>query len=295
MLQSFAKICESKMSAKQIEESQKEKRCFVIMPISDMEGYDEGHFLRVYNHLIKPACLKAGFTPIRADDVVSSNYIVVDILSKIIESDIVICDLSGRNPNVLYELGIRQAFSLPAVLIKDFKTNKIFDIQGLRYIEYNQGLRIDSVEKEIDDIAKSIQETEKSKGKDINSLIQLLGVKPATLPSKVELSGETSVILSAVKDLADRITSLEAVKNGKVINIRPTRLSKVNKIVELADGSFELNNERVKIGDPLFIDFVEIGKLAHITSEGIYISSEEGAKFYSVFDKDFSKISIFPF
>ena len=72
------------------------KSCFIIMPIADVPGYDSGHFNRVYNHIIKPACELAGFSPIRADDINSSNLIVVDILKKIIESDLAICDLSGR-------------------------------------------------------------------------------------------------------------------------------------------------------------------------------------------------------
>jgi hypothetical protein len=36
-----------------------DKKCFIIMPISDQEGYEKGHFSRVYKHLIKPACEKS--------------------------------------------------------------------------------------------------------------------------------------------------------------------------------------------------------------------------------------------
>jgi len=43
------------------------------MPISDPEGYDKGHFKRVYEDLIKPACRSAGYDPIRADDVLETN------------------------------------------------------------------------------------------------------------------------------------------------------------------------------------------------------------------------------
>ena len=43
------------------------------MPISDVEGYDAGHFDRVYEHLIKPACEAAGFNAIRADKNNKSN------------------------------------------------------------------------------------------------------------------------------------------------------------------------------------------------------------------------------
>ena len=47
------------------------------MPISDAEGYDKGHFTRVYEHLIKPAVIEAGFEPVRADDTSKANFIVI--------------------------------------------------------------------------------------------------------------------------------------------------------------------------------------------------------------------------
>ena len=119
--------------------------CFVIMPISDVDGYDAGHFGRVYEFIIKPACRNAGFKSIRADEVQVTNYIVVDILRKILDADMVVCDLSARNSNVLYELGIRQAFNKPVTLIRDSKTPRIFDVQGLRDLEYDENLRIDKI------------------------------------------------------------------------------------------------------------------------------------------------------
>ena len=42
--------------------------CFVIMPISDPEGYEEGHFRRVYEDILAPAIAAAGFIPVRADE-----------------------------------------------------------------------------------------------------------------------------------------------------------------------------------------------------------------------------------
>src|SRR5690606_20324262 len=125
------------------------KQCFIIMPISDQPGYDVGHFKRVYEHIIKPACAEAGFHPVRADDVHKTNHIALDIVKKVVESDMAICDLSGKNPNVLYELGIRQAFNKPVTIIKDSKTERIFDIQGFRDVEYDENLRIDNVQETI--------------------------------------------------------------------------------------------------------------------------------------------------
>lgn len=113
-----------------------EKECFVIMPIADQDGYEPDHFKLVYEDIIKIACNDAGFKPIRADDVKQTNLIHKDILQKILETPIAICDLSSNNPNVLFELGIRQAFDKPVVLIKDKITKSIFDLSPLRYTEY---------------------------------------------------------------------------------------------------------------------------------------------------------------
>lgn len=94
------------------------------MPIGDTDGYDKGHFTHVYDDIIKPAVELTEFTPRRADEVKETNFIHLDILTKLIEAPIAICDLSSRNPNVLFELGIRQAFDKPVVLIQKMELPK---------------------------------------------------------------------------------------------------------------------------------------------------------------------------
>lgn len=189
--------------------TKKTKCCFVVMPISDPVDYSDGHFTRVYQYIIKPACDKAGITCIRADEVMSTNYIVIDVLHKILDSDLIICDLSSRNPNVLYELGIRQAFNLPAVLIKDKRTERIFDIQGLRTLDYDDTLRVDTVQQDVSALSTWIQKTLAPDPKEVNSLIQLLGIKKAEFSSDTEISSEITLVLNAIRDLSQRITGLE--------------------------------------------------------------------------------------
>ncbi|ENY3129446.1 hypothetical protein ACFXAP_003513 [Vibrio cholerae] len=183
--------------------------CFVVMPIADVHDYEAGHFGRVYEHLLKPAIIKAGYNPVRADDTVKTDYIVIDIIQKIIESEMVVCDFSSRNPNVMYELGIRHAFNKPVVLVKDRKTEKIFDIQGLRYVEYDHSLRIDSVQKDISKISEFISDTARSDGNGINSVVQLAGIMAADIPERQQVSGDTKVLLSAISSLEKRIDLTE--------------------------------------------------------------------------------------
>ena len=72
-----------------------------------------------------------------------------------------ICDLSTRNPNVLFELGIRQAYDKPVVLVQETGTDRIFDINGISCIDYDPSLIYRSVLDTQDKIANAIQETEK--------------------------------------------------------------------------------------------------------------------------------------
>lgn len=178
------------------------------MPISDAVGYPLGHFKLVYDFIIKPACKLAGFSPIRADDIKGTNVIVIDILRRILDSEMALCDLSAKNPNVLYELGIRQSFDLPVTFIKDDITDRIFDIQGFRDIPYAISLRVDEVGAAINAIATSLKETYDNKGKEVNSIIELLGISKATLKEPVSLSTETAVLLDALNEIRERITNL---------------------------------------------------------------------------------------
>jgi|SRR5690606_11410366 len=158
--------------------------CFILMPIADPDGYDKGHFKKVYEDIISVACKKSGYNAIRADEVKETNLIHLDILKKLIESPMAICDLSNRNPNVLFELGLRQAFDKPTVLIQECGTPKIFDISPLRYTEYRKELKYREVLEDQKALELAITATKNAteKGEGVNSLINLLSLSnPASL------------------------------------------------------------------------------------------------------------------
>lgn len=190
-----------------------EKTCFIVMPISNVDGYDQGHFDRVYNFIIKPACKKAGFSAVRADDTKHTNTIILDILKQIVEADMVICDMSSKNPNVMYELGIRQAFNLPVVLLKDNRTTRIFDTSPLRDVEYDHSLRIDTVNAAIEKIALALAETYKNKDTDTHSLIKLLSIEAARVPEKKEVSMDTLLLFDAIQELRSDVSKLRDNEN----------------------------------------------------------------------------------
>lgn len=158
--------------------------CFVIMPISDPEGYPPGHFHRVYEDIFVPACEKAGFKAVRGDQIRATNLIHLDILQRLLSTPVALCDLSSRNPNVLFELGLRQAFDKPVVLVQESGTPPIFDIAPLRYTEYRRTRLYDEVLQDQVKVAEAISDTleafEKNEG--VNSLVKIMSLtKPASL------------------------------------------------------------------------------------------------------------------
>lgn len=187
------------------------QECFVIMPISDCDGYSKGHFQHVYEDIISPACERAGFKGFRADQVKQSNLIHLEILQSLLEAPMAVCDLSSRNPNVLFELALRQAFDKPVCLIQEVGTPPIFDISPFRYIEYRRERIYHEVLEDQTKISESIKATfqEHTAGKGINSIIKLLALsKPAALPefSAPDASSEIQhLILSELSQLRDEV------------------------------------------------------------------------------------------
>ena len=173
------------------------KDCFVIMPISECEGYEKGHFTHVYEDIIKPAVDRTEYRAVRADEVKETNLIHLDILKKLIDAPIAVCDLSTRNPNVLFELGIRQAFDKPVVLIQEKGTQKIFDIAPLRYLEYSKDMKYHEVlesQKKIQEAIEATKAAENDSG-NVNSIVKLMALStpPANIPN---LDGSNKEVLA---------------------------------------------------------------------------------------------------
>lgn len=197
------------------EELIEDKTCFVLMPISDAEGYPIGHFRHVYQNIIKPACEMAGFSPIRADEVRATNLIHLDILKKLLEAPIAICDLSSRNPNVLFELGIRQAFDKPVVLVKDTGTPDIFDVAPLRYTNYSREMRYHDVVATQSELCAAIKETVGESGgtSSINSIVTLLSLSSAAALPNIKGNKDAiafDLVQNEIRSIRSEIRSIGA-------------------------------------------------------------------------------------
>ncbi|WP_426992165.1 hypothetical protein [Methylomonas sp. CM2] len=106
------------------------QKAFIIMPFKKpFDGY--------FDHIYKPALESTGYLVTRVDDLFAPRPIIDDIREKIIASDLMLCEMSGRNPNVFYELGLAHAIGKPTILLANSKKDIPFDLQHIRTIIYD--------------------------------------------------------------------------------------------------------------------------------------------------------------
>ena len=105
--------------------------CFVMMPFGPPLG-------DYYSSVYEPAVVKAGLRPVRADDEIFGTGKIIDQVWKgINEATVLIAELTNRNPNVFYELGLAHALRKPVVLVSSNQEDVPFDLQHIRVIYYD--------------------------------------------------------------------------------------------------------------------------------------------------------------
>jgi len=112
------------------------RRCFVVMPFSDKD------LQVVYEDFIQPT-LTTGCSLHceRGDDVFGSNVIMEDIMRSITAADVIVADLTGKNANVFYEVGICHALGKPVLLLSQSSDDVPFDLRHRRVLLYDYSPR----------------------------------------------------------------------------------------------------------------------------------------------------------
>jgi hypothetical protein len=96
-----------------------------------------GWYDEYYSVIYCPAIESAGMEPRRADDLYRPSVIVQDIWAYVKQARVLLADLTGKNANVFYELGLAHASDKPVVLLAQSMEDVPFDLRALRVITYN--------------------------------------------------------------------------------------------------------------------------------------------------------------
>jgi nucleoside 2-deoxyribosyltransferase len=193
--------------------------CGLVMPISSMDGCSADHWTEVKSIIqesiesIENPRFSARLVS-EADDV---GVIQKRIVQGIYSSDIVVCDVSAKNANVMFELGMRLAFDKPTVIIKDDKTDYAFDTSIIEHLTYPRDLRFSRIVSFRKQLADKVLATHLAAQKDPthSTFLKNFGTFSVAQLNQKEATGE-QVILEALTDLQREMARLRRMQPGRI-------------------------------------------------------------------------------
>lgn len=191
----------------------KELTCGIIMPIASMHGYPAEHWLDVKQIITEATQSIDGYN--FKTEIVSNSDGEIDVIHKRIiqnlyNSDVVVCDISGKNPNVLFELGMRLTFDKPTIIIKDDQTDFIFDTGVIEHLTYPQDLRFQKVVEFKNELSRRIIATYDKSQSDSNfsTFLKSFGEFQVPKLEQTEVTDVDKILLEEVKSLRKEFTSI---------------------------------------------------------------------------------------
>lgn len=167
------------------------KTCFVIAPIGSPSSETRKRSDQVLRHIIRPAVNPFNYNAIRADEIDEPGIITSQVIQYVIESPLVIADLTEHNPNVFYELAIRHAITKPLVQIIREGDAIPFDVSAMRVV-YVDLSNPDSVEEARSQVTEQIKALERDPSRidtPISVSLDLQRLRRSNNPEERSLAG----------------------------------------------------------------------------------------------------------
>lgn len=230
--------------------------CGIIMPISSIDNCSETHWKEVKG-IITDAVEAAGFEAQLVSEANDSGIIQKRIVQNLYKNDIVICDVSCKNPNVMFELGMRLAFDKPTIIVMDNMTKYSFDTAPIEHLGYPRDLSY----YQILDFKKTL--TEKIKGTidaakqpDYTTFLKNFGeFQVATIENKKGSLDE--VVLSRLDDMTRQISEIRVNQRVRIIE-RPESESETEEINKLTRKLIEQYCAENKISESILYETNEV-------------------------------------
>lgn len=226
--------------------------CGLIMPIATNDVGTAEHWSQVRTIIedaLKNTDLKVQMVS-ESDEV---NVIHHNIVTNIFSNDIVICDVSSRNPNVMFELGMRLTFDKPVVIIKDRETPFSFDVGNIQHLEYPRSLNYIEIQKFQDDLkTKTLATLTVSKGKGYSPFLSHYKIKHLAKIDTEEV-GREDFIISSLNEMKSEIKRLSTRPSNP-----PVFSYKKNNIDEVSGDAVKVTESLISIiGDGIYGDLAD--------------------------------------
>lgn len=223
-------------------------KCGLVMPISAFDECAEQHWADVRG-ILTAAIENAGFQANLVSDADDVGIIQKRIIQNLYDNPIVVCDVSGKNPNVMFELGIRLAFDKPTIIVKDNVTTYSFDTAPIEHLEYPRDLRFNNIVTFKNELRDKIVGTHKKATEDdsYTTFLKHFGQFHISKLETKEVSKEDFIIeeLRSIRRAVNRLNKKRVDRND--LSTRDHRLHKRNDIdVCLNNVDSTISNEAVE-------------------------------------------------
>lgn len=182
--------------------------CGIIMPIAAMPPkYDASHWSDV-RKIFDVAIIKAGMRPQIVSDSFESDVIQQRIISNLYDNPVVVCDVSGLNPNVMFELGMRITFKQPVIIVTDDFASIPFDTKVIEHLGYPRDLHIHKTNLFIEKLSGRIRHlNEQKETGNFRSFIENFGTFDVLEPTKKVVEADQLILerLNALDNSISRI------------------------------------------------------------------------------------------
>lgn len=201
-------------NTKEKKQKEQEKKCFIITPIGDTSSETFRMAKGVIESVIKPLLSQYGYTDIKPSyEINQTGMITTQIINRIIDDDLVIANLTGNNPNVMYELCLRHVVAKPIIHICQTGTNLPFDIKDNRTIFYKNDMM--GVQELSSQMEMFLQEIDYSKEYSDNPIYN--AKKIGRLLREVPEESENKLEIELLQNILDSLNDLQHSK--KVSNV----------------------------------------------------------------------------
>lgn len=189
--------------------NEEKPKCGLIMPISGIDGLPAAHWEDV-KIILGEAIEAAGFESDLVSAAEESTIIHRTIVHNLYNNPIVVCDVSGKNPNVMFELGIRLTFDKPTVVVKDNSTDYSFDSSPIEHLVYPRDLRHNLIVEFQEKLAGKVKATYEKAANDPNysTFLKYFGEFKVPALEQKEVTRE-DYIIKRLEEMSDSISRLE--------------------------------------------------------------------------------------
>lgn len=182
------------------------KECFFITPIGEDGSEVRDRSDKLMEYVIEEAVSDYGYSVTRADRMDQPGSITSQVIQKTVESDLVIADLTGHNPNVFYELAVRHATGEPCIQLIESTDTIPFDISDLRTVKYGLGVQeADQARESIRSQLESLNDEDTEFDNPISRSAEMKSLRESTDPSDQNLAE----VLEQLSRLETKMNKLE--------------------------------------------------------------------------------------